>query len=225
MSTTTSILCIATVCLFGSMNLLIADDDLEEIKIKIPSAMFIGRGPQVLQPNLETPDPSKVIKSFLAPKGTVNVAQGKKVTSSDTAPVLGELALITDSDGDGSDGSYVELTSGSQWIQIDLEAPHVIQKVALWHYHKMAKAYIDVVIQASNDTTFKTSVTLFNNDHDNSSGLGYGKDPAYIETNHGRVIDGKSTLARYVRFWSNGNNDDALNHYCEAQVFAVPASR
>lgn len=198
--------------------------DLEEIKLTFPKEMFIGTPVPTALPNLEKPDPTKVIKTFMAPKGTVNVAKGKKVTSSDTAPIIGDLTLVTDGDADGADGNFVELMPGKQWVQIDLEKPHDISKVAVWHFHKQAQAYIDVLIQLSDDPDFKTGVTtIFNSDHDDSSAMGKGGDPAYIETNHGRVIDAKGTKARYVRLWSNGNTASDMNHYCEVQVFAVPA--
>lgn len=197
----------------------------EEIKIDLPKPLFIA--PPVLDlPNVEITDPSKWIKSFKALKGTVNVAKGKKVTASDAAPIIGDLTLITDGDADGSDGSFVELMPGKQWVQIDLEATHTLQKVAVWHYHKAAHAYLDVVIQVSDDPEFRTGVTtLWNSDHDNTSGLGKGKDPSYIETNYGRIIEGKAAKARYVRLWSNGNSANEMNHYIEVQVFAVPVKK
>ncbi len=196
-----------------------------EIIIDLPKPMFIGP-PVVDLPNVELTDHSKRIKSFKALKGTVNVAKGKRVTSSDAAPIIGDLALITDGDADGSDGGFVELMPGKQWVQIDLEATHTLQKVAVWHYHKAAHAYLDVVIQASDDPEFRVGVTtLWNSDHDNTSDLGKGKDPAYIETHYGRIIEGKAAKVRYVRLWSNGNSANEMNHYIEVQVFAVPAQK
>lgn len=196
-----------------------------EIILDLPKPMFIGY-PLVDLPNLEVFDQSKRIKSFKALKGTVNIAKGKRVTSSDSAPIIGDLSLVTDGDADSSDGSFVELMPGKQWLQIDLEATHVIQKIAVWHFHKMAVAYNDVIIQASDDPEFKTGVTtLWNSDHDDSSGMGRGKDPAYLETNFGRIFEGKAAKARYVRLWSNGNSANDMNHYSEVQVFAVPAHK
>jgi hypothetical protein len=195
----------------------------EEVKIEFPKPMFIGTPVPAKLPNLEQPDPTKIVKSFMAPKGTVNVAKGKKVTSSDPAPIIGDLELVTDGDPDGSDGCFVELAPGPQWVQIDLDQPTTINKVAVWHYHKQAQAYVDVLVQVSDDPEFKTGVTtLFNSDHDNTLGQGAGADPAYIETNHGRVIDGKGTKARYVRLTSNGNTSNEMNHYCEVAVYGVP---
>ncbi|MBN8420391.1 MAG: discoidin domain-containing protein [Verrucomicrobia bacterium] len=198
--------------------------DLEEIKLEFPKPMFIGTPVPAELPNLEKADPSKVIKSILVPKGTTNLAKGKTVTSSDTAPIIGELSLVTDGDADGADGSFVELMPGKQWVQIDLGAEANIYKIAMWHYHKQAQAYIDVEVQVSDDPEFKKGVTtLFNSDHDDSSGMGKGSDPAYVETNHGRVIDAKGIKARYVRLWSNGNTSNDMNHYCEVQVYGTPA--
>ncbi|MDZ4288341.1 MAG: discoidin domain-containing protein [Prosthecobacter sp.] len=195
----------------------------EEIKIEFPKPMFIGTPVPAKLPNLEQPDPTKIIKSFMAPKGTVNVAKGKPVTSSDPAPIIGDLPLVTDGDPDGSDGCFVELAPGPQWVQIDLGAPTTISKIAVWHYHKQAQAYVDVVVQVSDDKEFKTGViTLFNSDHDDTLKMGAGADPAYIETNHGRVIDGKSTKAQYVRLTSNGNTSNEMNHYCEVAVYGIP---
>jgi hypothetical protein len=168
--------------------------DLEEIKLEFPKPMF------------------------------TNLAKGKKVTSSDTAPIIGELSLVTDGDADGADGSFVELMPGKQWVQIDLGAEANLYKIAMWHYHKQAQAYIDVEVQVSDDPEFKAGVTsLFNSDHDDTSGMGKGSDPAYVETNHGRVIDAKGIKARYVRLWSNGNTSNDMNHYCEVQVYGTPA--
>lgn len=198
--------------------------DLEEIKLDFPKPMFIGTPVPAELPNLEKADPSKVVKSLMVPKGTTNLAKGKKVTSSDSAPIIGELSLVNDGDADGADGSFVELMPGKQWVQIDLEAPATIYNIAMWHYHKQAQAYIDVVVQVSDDPEFKTGVTtLWNSDDDDSSAMGKGGDPAYVETNHGRVIDAKGTKARYVRLWSNGNTSNDMNHYCEVQVYGIAA--
>ncbi len=198
--------------------------DLEEIKLEFPKPMFIGTPVPAELPNLEKADPSKVVKSIMVPKGTTNLAKGKKVTSSDAAPIIGDLTLVTDGDADGADGSFVELMPGKQWVQIDLGAEANIYKIAMWHYHKQAQAYIDVEVQVSDDPEFKTGVTsLWNSDHDDSSGMGKGTDPAYVETNHGRVVDAKGIKARYVRLWSNGNTSNDMNHYCEVEVFGTPA--
>ncbi|WP_395753184.1 discoidin domain-containing protein [Prosthecobacter sp.] len=198
--------------------------DLEEIALVFPKPMFIGTPVPAELPNLEKADPSKVVKTIMVPKGTTNLAKGKKVTSSDSAPIIGDLNLVTDGDADGADGSFVELMPGKQWVQIDLGEEANIYKIAMWHYHKQAQAYIDVEVQVSDDPEFKTGVTtLWNSDHDDSSQMGKGSDPAYVETNHGRVVDAKGIKARYVRLWSNGNTSNDMNHYCEVEVFGKAA--
>ena len=198
--------------------------DLVEIALEFPKPMFIGTPVPAELPNLEKADPSKVVKTIMVPKGTTNLAKGKTVTSSDSAPIIGDLSLVTDGDADGADGSFVELMPGKQWVQIDLGAEANIYKIAMWHYHKQAQAYIDVQVQVSDDPQFKAGVTtLWNSDHDDSSAMGKGSDPAYVETNHGRVIDAKGIKARYVRLWSNGNTSNDMNHYCEVQVYGTPA--
>jgi hypothetical protein len=213
-------LAIAAIAAFSTA---ITAQEMEEIKLEFPKPMFIGTPVPAKLPNLETPDPSKIVKTFMAPKGTVNLAKDKPVTSSDPAPIIGDLPLVTDGDADGSDGCFVELAPGPQWVQIDLGAPTSINKIAMWHYHKQAQAYVDVVVQVSDDKEFKTGVTtLFNSDHDDTLKLGAGADPAYIETNHGRVVEGKNTKAQYVRLTSNGNTSNEMNHYCEVQVFGIP---
>ena len=77
-----------------------------------------------------------------------------------------------------------------------------------------------MIVQISNDPEFSSGVTtVFNNDHDNSSGLGRGKDNAYIESYEGKLIEVDGVSGQYVRFYSQGNSTDTMNHYIEAQVF------
>lgn len=172
-------------------------------------------------PHLEAPNTAQ--PAIMVPEGTVNLAAGKEVTSSDPYPVIGDNSLVTDGDKESEEGFYVEYGEGPQWAQIDLGAPATLHAVAMWHYHGQARAYHDVIVQVSDDPEFKNGVTtLFNNDHDNTSGMGKGRDPAYVETNRGRVVPARGAVARYVRLWSNGNTSDGLNHYIEVEVFGVP---
>jgi len=83
---------------------------------------------------------------------------------------------------------------------------------------------LDVIVQTADAPDFITNVrTLFNNDIDNSAGLGVGADMHYIETNKGELIDAKGSKARYVRLYSNGNTANDLNHYIEVEVYGKPA--
>jgi len=72
----------------------------------------------------------------------------------------------------------------------------------------------------ADDADFNVNVrTLFNNDHDNSAGLGIGKDKEYIETYMGKLVDAKGVKARYIRLYSNGSTGSDMNHYIEVEVF------
>jgi len=157
---------------------------------------------------------------FLAPPGTRNVALGKPVAASDEEPIIGEIEMITDGDKEAPDGSYVELGPSLQHVTIDLEANHEIYAVAVWHFHKQARAYMDVIVQLADDPDFTSNVkTIFNNDIDNSAGFGVGTDMHYVETNKGELIDAKGVKARYIRLYSNGSTSNDLNHYIEVEVY------
>ena len=197
-------------------------EDLVPLPLELPKPLFVGTPVPIKVPNLEKATGVKR-PPFLAPAGTVNLSKGKEVTASDTFPVIGDIAFVTDGDKDGSEGTYVEFGPGQQWVQIDLGAPATLRAIVAWHFHAQARVYHDVIVQVSDDKDFKTGVTtLFNNDHDNTAGLGAGKDFAYVETSEGRLIDAKGIKARYVRLYSNGNTTSELNHYVEVEVFGQP---
>ena len=193
--------------------------DKEALKIEVPRPVFIGT-PKPIKgfPHLEKKAEKR--GDILVPAGTTNIAKDKPVTSSDDFPIIGDLEFVTDGDKDGEEGYFVELAPKKQWIQIDLEKASEIFGVCIWHFHSQARAYHDVVIQVSDDPDFVDGVkTVYNNDHDNSSKLGVGKDLAYIETYKGRYIDAKGVKGRYVRLWSAGNSTNAMNHYIEVEIF------
>ncbi|UCC23722.1 MAG: hypothetical protein JSW23_08455 [Planctomycetota bacterium] len=185
--------------------------------------MFVGTPQNIQVPKLEKPL-GKPRPPFLAPAGTENVALGKSIASSDEEPIIGEIEMITDGDKEAADGSYVELGPFLQDVIIDLGVQHDIYAILLWHFHKQARVYFDVVVQVADDPDFITNVrTVYNNDHDNSAGLGVGSDMHYVETSEGRLIDAKGVRARYVRLYSNGNSSNELNHYIEVEVYGKPA--
>lgn len=193
------------------------------IDIKLPKPMFIGTPQNIQVPKLEKPL-GKPRPPFLAPEGTTNVAAGKPVTSSDEAPVIGELKMVTDGDCEAGDGSYVELGPFLQHVTIDLGKKHTIYAILAWHYHKQPRVYFDVIVQVADDADFTSNVaTLYNNDLDNSAKMGVGEDNHYVETSEGRLIDAKGVSGRYVRLYSNGNSNDDLNHYIEVAVYGKPA--
>jgi hypothetical protein len=198
--------------------------DMAPLNIKLPKPVFEVTPQDNRVANLEKlldrPRPP-----LLVPIGTTNVALGKPVSSTDEEPIIGEIEMITDGDKEASDGSYVELGPLAQHVTIDLESLHNIYAVAIWHYHKEPLVYFDVVVQCADDRDFVTNVrTIFNNDIDNSLGLGVGKDKHYSETNKGKLIDAKGVKARYVRLYSSGNNNNDLNHYIEVEVYGKPVT-
>ena len=192
----------------------------EELKLKLPKPMFVGTPTNIRSANLEVTGKSR--GAFFVPKGTALLSLNKKVTSSDNAPVIGELDMITDGEKAGGDGFFIELGPMTQWVQIDLGASHPLHAILAWHFHSQARVYRDVIVQVSDDPAFKTGVTtVFNNDHDNSSKLGAGKDKEYIEVAEGKLFDPKGVKGRYVRLYSAGNTTNDLNHYVEIEVFGT----
>ena len=197
-----------------------ANEDLVPLKLELPNPMFVGT-PENLSgiQNLEA-DTKQARPPFLVPKGVTNVALNKPVTSSEMEPFTGTLDMIVDGDKEATDGSVVELGPFEQWVQIDLEKDYDLYAIVFWHYHKTARVYFDVVVQVSDDPEFITGVTtLFNNDNDNSLGLGVGKDANYIDKAEGKLVDAKGVKARYVRLYSQGNNQNDYTHYIEVEVF------
>ena len=197
--------------------------ELVPIPLELPKPMFVGTPQDTKVGNLEKllgkPRPD-----FYAPAGVKNVAFEKPVSSTDEEPIIGEIEMITDGDKEAADGSYVELGPFKQSVTVDLEDEYEIYAIVAWHYHKQAVVYFDVVVQVASDPDFITNVTtLFNNDIDNSAGLGVGEDKHYTETSEGRLIDAKGVKARYVRLYSWGNNSNDLNHYIEVEVYSKPA--
>jgi hypothetical protein len=194
-----------------------------ELDIKLPKPMFIGTPQNIQVPKLEKPL-GKPRPPFLAPEGTANVAFGRPVKSTDEAPVIGELKMITDGDKEAGDGSYVELGPFLQNVTVDLGKKHTIYAVLVWHFHKQPRVYYDFIVQVADDANFTSNVsTLYNNDLDNSAKMGIGSDNHYVETSEGRLIDAKGVQGRYVRLYSNGNSNDDLNHYIEVSVYGKPA--
>ena len=195
---------------------------LEPLPIALPKPLFEGTPTPPRVANLEKPL-GKPRPPFLAPAGTTNLALHKPVSGSDSDPVIGALEMVTDGNKAGTDGTYVELKPGVQNIVVDLEAKSTIYAVLIWHFHKEARAYTGVVVQVAEDPDFITGVrTLFNNDTNNETGSGIGKDMRYVETAEGKLIDAKGVEARYVRLISNGSDKTPANHYIEVEVYGKP---
>ncbi len=195
----------------------------EPLKLDLPLHTLKGT-PEDLPagPNVE-PLSDVAPPAIEVPKGVTNVAAGKPVTSS-VAPYLGELSRITDGKKEAVDDDAVEFRKGTQWVQVDLGQSFAIHAIAMWHDHRYVQVMHDVILQVSDDPEFKSGVTtLFNNDTDNSSGLGVGTDREYFEMQFGRVVAGKGIKARYVRGYTKGSNQSVLNCWQEIEVYALPA--
>jgi hypothetical protein len=201
-------------------------DDKIPLPIKLPRPVFAGTAS-----NLTAEQMTKIEKPTgkprpipLVPKGTTNIALHKKVTSS-SRPVSGPLEKITDGDKEATEEGVIELKTKLQWVQIDLGAASPLFYVAVWHSHLEPVVFHSVVVQVSNDPQFIDGVTtLFNNDQENLSGLGVGKDREYFESSEGKLIDAKGIKARYVRLYSNGSTyRDPLNRYTEVEVYGLSA--
>jgi hypothetical protein len=196
--------------------------EMKRLKISSPTPMYVGTPKDLKVERLE-PEHEMSTPYLLVPEGTENIVLHKLVECSDEYPILGEPELITDGDKEATDGSYIELDVGPQHITIDLEETCNLYAIACWHYHKKARVYYDVVVQVADDPDFIVNVTtLYNNDHDNSLGLGVGEDLHYLESYRGRLLDARGLTRRYVRFYSNGNTDNNMNHYIEVEVHGKP---
>lgn len=128
----TGLLCAASLCQ--------AEETKVPLKTEIPEEILAGTPPNVLAmlfPGLVMPDADQ--KPLMVPKGTVNLALKKKITASDSNPILGELSYVTDGNKEGSEDAYVELSPDLQWVQIDLEKTADVYAVYVWHYFREAQ--------------------------------------------------------------------------------------
>ncbi|MGI5924902.1 MAG: FMN-binding protein [Lentisphaeria bacterium] len=169
-------------------------------------------------------------EDFMVPEGISNIALNCPVTSNlgDEDPLRGTVSQVTDGIKKSDEQDYVEMFPGEpQWVQIDLGASKEIFSICVWHYYKNPIVYRDVIVQIADDAEFSENVrTIFNNDHDNSSGLGEGKDTAYFARWWGELLDTRrgedkldGTFARYVRVYTNGGEADEDTRFVEVAVF------
>ncbi len=202
-----------------------AGDGLMPLKLELPKPQFEGTPKRIQGINNLEPPKGKGWKrpTFYVPEGTANLARGKEVAASDDLPIIGEPNMITDGDKEGMDQSVVEFAPGKQWVQIDLGKKCEIFAILIWHYHKQARAYKDVIVQVADDADMITGKkTIFNNDDDNSSKMGIGEDFSYVEVHEGKLIDAGGAKGQFVRFYSNGNSTNDMNHYIEIEIYGKP---
>jgi hypothetical protein len=197
--------------------------DLMPLDLKLPPPAFVGTPKDApVGTNIE-PLSDKPRPPLMVPKDVVNLAPGKNVTTSDTNATAKALAKLTDGIKVASDNNTILLRKGAQYVQFDLGSVNEIFAIAFWHAHDAPKVYHDVIVQVSDDANFKENVhTLFNNDVGNVIGRGAGTDREYFETNEGRLVDAKGVKARFVRLYSKGSTDSALNEYTEVEIYGRP---
>jgi hypothetical protein len=192
--------------------------------LKLPAPAFKGTPKDVQLSSYVEPLSDKPRPNMMVPAGLKNVAPGSKLSCSDKNATSDTLSKITDGDKEASEQSIIYLRKGTQWIQMDFGSPQEVFAIVMWHAHNSAKVYHDIIVQVADDADFIQNVkTIFNNDQDNTSGLGVGTDREYFETNEGKLINAKGAKARYMRFYSKGSTESALNEYTEIEVYGRPA--
>lgn len=200
------------------------DNNMVPLDLKLPPPAFKGTPKDIQLSDYVEPLSDKPRPPMMVPAGLKNIAQGAKVTSSDKNATAEALAKVTDGDKDASEQSIIYMRKGTQYLQLDFGAAQEMFAVVIWHAHNSAKVYHDVIVQVSDDQDFLKDVkTIFNNDQDNSSGLGVGKDREFFETHEGKLIDAKGAKGRYMRVYSKGSTESALNEYTEIEVHGRPA--
>jgi len=188
------------------------------IRPELPNYICIGFSRHLDMPPNMKKDYYSLVREVTVPARVSLVSRGAPVTSSDPAP-LGELTLVTDGDKAGDDGYFVDLQPGCQWVQIDLGAPREMWLIWTWMYFKAQVYYKDVIIAVANEADFRDARIVFNNDDDNTSGMGAGSDESWLETNCGHPVRLNGVTGRYVRLYSNGRNCDDTNHWIEVEIY------
>jgi hypothetical protein len=189
------------------------------LQLKLPAPVFSGT-PKQAPPGVVVDPPNTKPPVVMVPPDARNIAAKAKISSSDKLATTAMLAKITDGDKDADEDSIVLLHKGLQWIQFDFGKPEEIFAVAIWHAHDTAKIYRAVIVQVADDADFTQNVrTFFNNDADNKSGLGAGTDRQYFESFQGKTVDCKKARARFVRLYSHGSTDSAMNEYTEVEIY------
>jgi hypothetical protein len=208
-------------CLLALPLAVLAED--KPLPLVLPKSVALGTPKPMKIDNLEPPAKGPRVLPKV-PAEAKNLALGCPVTSSAKEAAAGDFSFLTDGDKGGEEGFEVELPRGHHWVQVDLGKQAEISAIAVWHFHRERRVYFNVVVQISDDASFKSGVTtVYNNDAEGELGLGKGKDFCYYESNEGRVIPVAAVKGRYVRFHSKGNSAGPSNDYIEAEVWGVPA--
>jgi hypothetical protein len=209
---------------FALMSNISNAEPLVPLDIKLPAEAFVGTPSNTPEDTTVEKPSGKPRPPLMVPAGVVNLALHKPVTTGDTNQLPENLAKVTDGQKEAGEDNVLLLHKGAQWVQIDLGSPSEIYAIVIWHGHDEPKVYHGVAAQVADDAAFTQNVrTLFNNDHKNLDNLGVGTDREYFESHEGKLVEGKGTIARYVRVWSHGSTVSRLNEYTEVEVYGRPA--
>jgi hypothetical protein len=200
-----------------------AAEGLVPLELKLPAPAFKGT-PKDLPQDLDLePLSDKPRPALMVPPGCVNLVAGIVPSSTDTNASPAKLAKITDGQKEVYEDQIVLLRKGVQSVTFDLAKPAEIYAIVVWHAHDASKVYRSVVVQIADDAGFTRNVrTLYNNDKENNAGQGVGTDRQYFETNEGKLIPGNGEKAQFVRLFSRGSTESALNEYTEVEVWGKP---
>ena len=208
--------------------LLSGGKQLKELDLGLTADAVTRATPSYRANRIQSPRPRKEVRRppFIVPVDAANIAKGRPVTSGmEDKPIIGKLGYVTDGVKRSGLFDYVELDSGPQWVQIDLGAMRTVYAIVIWHYYKSPVVYNDVIAQIADDAAFTQNVrTLFNNDHDNSSGLGVGKGTPYYSRWWGEIVDAmdhekEGQRARFVRVYTNGGSAGEDSRLVEIAVY------
>ncbi|HEY3323368.1 MAG TPA: hypothetical protein VGP72_23130 [Planctomycetota bacterium] len=211
-----ALICVAASCLAGDDK---QTPELVPLKLALPDSAW-DTGCILSRPSPPLAPFRAHDETMLVPKRLQNLALNKTVTCGALLPASGKLEQVVDADKEFGDERVVVLGKGLQWVQIDLGEMCEVFAVVIWHDHKEPRVCHDVIVQVAEDKDMLVDAkTLFNNDADNSAGLGVGSDLEYIDSAEGKLIDAKGAKARFIRCYSNGNGTNDLNHYIEIEVW------
>ena len=152
--------------------------------------------------------------------GLRNLAFGQPVSQTGDAGYDSGSSLATDGNMRNAAWDIGPKATG-HYRQVDIGGPWNIDSLRVWHELSDSRRirYKDVVIRLSTTADFSSDVTtVFNNDLDNSLGLGAGTDGEYDETESGKIVHFPPTRARYIRLHTYGNNHDDQNRLLEVMV-------
>jgi hypothetical protein len=204
-----------------------AAEEKVPLHLTLPKPAFIGTKTEMaidlklIEPMIgENASPAPLM---IAP-GCVNLSAGLTPISSDTNATPVKLAKISDGDKEHYEESIVTLRKGVQHITFDLGRPSELHAIVVWHAHEVLKLFRSVVVQIADDAAFTKNVrTIFNNDTENQTGQGAGQDKQYFEQHFGKRIAANGEKAQFIRLWSRGSTQSALNEYTEVEVWGKPA--